>query len=262
VTEAQQLPATGEAATGGTLGKGLAVLQLVAEQGAVTVAEVGRGVGLSRSSAYRLVDRLRAGGYLQEAASAGLYRLGPRVVPIGLAALNQMDVMDVAPARLLKLAEAAGETVNLAVPERDQMVFIYQAEGPGAVKVTAHLGTRRPLNCSSLGKALLASLPPGELEERLPTLRLVALTPNSIVDADALRAELEATTRRGYSIDDEEVEAGVACFGAAIRDYTGRPIAAISIAGPAERMPGKRAEVTASLLAAADDISRRLGYQR
>jgi DNA-binding IclR family transcriptional regulator len=246
----------------GMLDKGLAALQLVAERGSVTVAEVGDGVGLSRSSAYRLVDRLRAGGYLQESRTPGALRLGPSAVPIGLAALNQMDVMDVAPARLRALAEDAGETVNLAVPQRDEMVYVYQAEGPGAVKVTAHLGTRRPLNCSALGKAYLAALPAAELEERLDRLPFVRLTPGSIVDPRRFRAEVDATVERGYAVDDEEVEAGVACVGAAIRDYTGLPVAAMSVAGPAERMPAKRAAVVPLLLVAAREVSTRLGYTR
>jgi DNA-binding IclR family transcriptional regulator len=168
--------------------------------------------------------------------------------------------MDVAPPLLVALARAAGETVNLAVPQRDEMIYVYQAEGPGAVKATAHLGTRRPFNCSSLGKAYLAALPIEDLEERLRGLPLVALTDNSIVRLDLLRDDIEATRARGYSIDAEEVEVGVACVGAAIRDHTGWPVAAISIAGPAQRMQSKRDEVIPLLLSTAEDVSKRTGY--
>jgi IclR family transcriptional regulator, acetate operon repressor len=249
-----------EAAARGTLDKGLAVLQLVAERGAVAVADVGSELGLSRSSAYRLVDRLRTTGYLQESPTAGAFRLGPRVVPIGLAALNQMDIMDVAPARLVELARAAGETVNLAVPQRDEMVYVYQAEGPGAVKVTARLGTRRPVGCSALGKAYLAALEADAREERLRRLPLERLTKHSLPSVKALRAELAVTVERGYAVDEQEAELGVACVGAAIRDYTSGPVAAISIAGPAERMPEKRTTIVPLLVDAAADISSRLGY--
>src|SRR4051794_39005876 len=252
--------ATPPAEAGGLLNKGLAALQLVADRGSATVADVGAGVGLSRSTAYRLVDRLRASGYLQEARLPGAVRLGPPPGRVGLAALNQMEIMDVAPARLLELAQNAGETVNLAVPQRDEMVYVYQAEGPGAVKVTAHLGTRRPLNCSALGKAYLASLAPDELDERLRRLQLVRLTASSIVDATAFLGELDATRARGYALDREEAEDGVACVGAAVRDYTGRPLAAISVVGAAERMPAKHDTVAPLLLAAAADVSQRLGF--
>jgi IclR family transcriptional regulator, acetate operon repressor len=126
--------------------------------------------------------------------------------------------------------------------------------------VTAHLGTRRPLSCSALGKAYLAALPPDELANRLRRLALVRLTDSSIVEVRAFRNELDATVARGYAVDEQEAEDGVACVGAAVRDYTGRPVAAISIAGAAERMPGKRAAVVPLLTAAADEISQRLGY--
>ena len=252
--------ARGEEVTGGLLEKGLALLQLVAERGQVSAGEVGSSLGLSRSSAYRLIDRLRSSGYLEPSRAPGTFRLGPQVVLIGVAAVNQLDIMDVAPRRLTRLAHDAGETVNLAVPRRDEMVYVYQAEGPGGVKVTAHLGTRRPLNCSALGKAYLAALPDEELDELLPRLRLVRLTGSSVLDRDALRADLEATRARGYSLDNEEVEDGVCCLGAAIRDHTGHPVAAISVAGPAERMPGKREVVAPLLLAAADDIAKRTGF--
>ncbi|MEP6696169.1 MAG: IclR family transcriptional regulator [Pseudonocardiales bacterium] len=253
------LPAPGTRTEQGVLERGLAALQFVAERGEVTATGLVQGLQLGRSSAYRLLDRLRSSGYLQESSVPGVFRLGPRVLPIGLAALNQLDIMDIAPAHLMALAKAAGETVNLAVPLNDEMIYVYQAEGPGGVKVTAHLGTRRPLNCSSLGKAYLAALSREELDERLPQLTAVALTVNSVVDIAALRTELDATRARRYSIDAEEVEAGVSCVGAAIRDSTGRPVAAISVAGPAERMPGKHETVVPLVLEAAEQISRRMG---
>jgi IclR family acetate operon transcriptional repressor len=252
--------ARADGAAGTTLEKGLAVVQFAGERGEITAAAVMRRFGLSRSATYRLLDRLRSGGYLQDSAAPGSFRLGPRMVAIGLAALNQMDLMQVAPPLLGPLAEAAGETVNLAVPQGDDMVYVYQHDGPGSIKVTARLGTRRPMNCSSLGKAYLAFLPSAELEERLRTLAYVRLTPRSLTTAAALRPELELTRRRGYAIDDTEVEEGVSCIGAPVLDVRGRSLAAISVAGPAERMPGKRPVVTPMLLDTARTISSRLGY--
>jgi IclR family acetate operon transcriptional repressor len=251
-------PARGDA--GGTLEKGLAIVQFVGERGEVGAGSIMSAFALSRSATYRLLDRLRTGGYLQESATPGCFRLGPRMVAIGLAALNQMDLMHVAPPLLGPLAQAAGETINLAVPHGDEMVYIYQHEGPGSIKVTARLGTRRPMNCTSLGKAFLAFLPDAEREERLATMLYTRLTPRSLVTAEALRPELERTRERGFAIDDVEVEDGVSCLGAPILDYRGHPTAAISIAGPAERMPGKRPLVVPLLLQTAATISTRLGY--
>jgi len=146
------------------------------------------------------------------------------------------------------------------VPQGDEMVYVYQHDGPGSVKVTARLGTRRPMNCTSLGKAFLAFLPDAELQDRLERMAYVRLTGRSLLTAAALRPELTITRDRGYSIDDVEVEEGVSCLGAPILDVHGRPVAAISIAGPAERMPGKRPTVVPLLLETAKTISNRLGY--
>lgn len=245
---------------GGTLEKGLAIVQFVGERGDVTAGAVMAEFGLSRSATYRLLDRLRAGGYLQESGTPGGWRLGPRMVVIGLAALNQMDLVHVAPPLLGPLAQEAGETVNLAVPQGDEMVYVHQHEGPGSIRVTARLGTRRPMNCTSLGKAYLAALPEAEREERLATMAYVRLTANSLVTADTLRPELELTRERGYAIDHVEVEDGVSCLGAAILDYRGRPVAALSVAGPASRMPAKRPDVAPLVQRTAAMISRRLGY--
>lgn len=245
---------------GSTLEKGLAIAQFVAERGEVSAAQVVDAFGLSRSATYRLLDRLRAGGHLQDGLAPGCYRLGPRMVAIGLAALNQLDLMHVAPPLIASLALRAGETVNLAVPDGDEMVYVFQQDGPGAVKVTARLGTRRPMNCTSLGKAVLAALPPAECEALLASMTYVRLTPRSLLTPDELRAEVDRTRERGYAVDDLEVEDGVSCVGAAVLDARGRPVAAISVAGPAERMPGKRADVVPDLIATALSISSRLGY--
>jgi IclR family transcriptional regulator, acetate operon repressor len=265
VTVRDELGGTGvrvdtTAGSGGTLEKGLAIVEFVGERGEVTATAVTEAFGLSRSATYRLIDRLRSGGYLQESGTPGCFRLGPRMVVIGLAALNRMDLMHVAPPLLGPLAEAAGETVNLAVPQGDEMVYVYQHDGPGSVKVTARLGTRRPMSCTSLGKAYLAFLPEPEREDRLARIPYVRLTPRSPLTADALRPELVVTHDRGWSLDDVEVEEGVSCIGAPILDVRGRPVAAISVAGPAERMPGKRPTVVPLLLQTAKTISNRLGY--
>jgi DNA-binding IclR family transcriptional regulator len=171
-----------------------------------------------------------------------------------------MDLMHVAPPLLGPLADAAGETVNLAVPQGDEMVYVYQHDGPGSVKVTARLGTHRPMSCTSLGKAYLAFLPEPEREDRLARMPYVRLTARSPLTADVLRPELVATRDRGWSLDDGEVEEGVSCVGAPILDVRGRPVAAISVAGPAERMPGKRPTVVPLLLQTAKTISNGLGY--
>jgi DNA-binding IclR family transcriptional regulator len=129
------------------------------------------------------------------------------------------------------------------------------------VKMSAQLGSRRPLHCTALGKAYLAALPPRELEVRLAGLELTRFTAATITDPAALGAELDRVRRRGWAVDDEEVEEGVYCLGAAVRDHRRLAVAAISVAGPAYRVRAKATQTGALVAETAAAISRRLGHR-
>ena len=108
----------------------------------------------------------------------------------------------------------------------DAVVYIHKEEGTVAVKMTAQLGSRRPLHCTALGKAYLAALPDQELEARLAGLELTRFTASTITDPAAMAAELGRVRERGWAVDAEEVEEGVYCLGAAVRDHRQLPVAA------------------------------------
>lgn len=249
-------------ARAGTLERGLAILQHFAAVGDSTPSAVASALGLSRSATYRLVERLREWGYLEADPTTERLRLGMQAAQLGMAALAAVDVVRLAPPYLHRLASETKETVNLALPDGDEMVYVYQEEGPASVKMTARLGTRRPLNCTGLGKAYLAALPVDARRARLGSLRLERLTPRSITEPAVLEDELRAVAERGYAVDNVEVEEGVACFAAAVRDARGRPVAAVSVAGPADRVLAKQELVTPLLIATTTAISHRLGHTR
>lgn len=242
-----------------TLAKGLRVLEFTAERRNTTPAEISRELGLSRSATYRLVERLVASGWLAEATGGGL-RLGSRALLLGAAGMGQTDLVQLAPPLLRMLATSAGDTVNLAVPDGDFMTYVAQEEGSEAVRVTARLGTRRPMNCSALGKAYLSTLSDAERDERLANMSYVALTDRSLTDAASLRAEVIRTRLRGYAIDDAEVEQGVSCFAAPVYDFRGTSVAAISVAGPTERVRSREADISAAVQACARNLSLELGF--
>jgi IclR family acetate operon transcriptional repressor len=123
-------------------------------------------------------------------------------------------------------------------------------------------GDRAPLHCTALGKAILANLPPAEMERRLRRRTLKAYTPATLTDPHELRRELARTAARGYSVDNMEHEEDVRCVGAPIRDREGRAFASISVSGPAHRLkPGRDREIARQVIAAAEEISRLLGYR-
>jgi DNA-binding IclR family transcriptional regulator len=158
------------------------------------------------------------------------------------------------------LAEATNETVQLAILDHLSVLYIRVRESRQAVRMSTGLGSRAPAHCTSVGKALLA-FQPAEVVQQVIENGLKRYTENTITEAAALLAELATVRQKGYALDDEEIEVGLRCVAAPIRDHTGQVTAAISVAAPVQRMSKKQVQQTIpSVVAAAETISRRLGY--
>ncbi len=243
----------------GTLERGLAILELLATAGEASAAEVAGRLGLSRSATYRLLATLEQRGYLERAGPNRL-RLGTRTAGLGMAAVAGIDLVTIAPPHLHDLAERTGETAFLAVVDKQELVYLAKEAGPSAVQLSSRLGSRRPLHSTGLGKAYLSSLPDDQLRAVVSGLHLQPSTPNTITDPDALLAAVEAARERGYAVDEGEVEPGVACIAAPIRDHRGVAGAAISVAGPADRVLARERTSGPLVMRTAAAISRRLGH--
>lgn len=244
----------------GTLERGLAVLEHVGARQEISTNAIATQLGLSRSAVYRIVNTLKELEYLEADHITGRVRLGARLVELGVQAMSSTDLHKAAPQFLAALAARSGETIFLAVPDGDGMVYVGKDRGANAVTLHCQLGTRRPQHAGSLGKAWLSALPQAERADRVARMRLDRLTPNTIVDRTQLLDELDRTNRRGWAIDNIENEPDVGCVAAPIRDRTGRPIAAMSIAGPAGRVLLRVADLGPMVADAAGTLSRRLGY--
>jgi DNA-binding IclR family transcriptional regulator len=244
----------------GTLARGLAVLEHVGARQEISTNAIATQLGLSRSAVYRIVNTLKELQFLEADRVTGRVRLGARLVELGVQAMSATDLHKAAPQFLAALAARSGETIFLAVPDGDAMSYVGKDRGTNTVIPHCQLGTRRPQHATSLGKAWLAALPPTERVERVTRMRLDRLTPNTIVDRAQLLDELDRTSRRGWAIDNIENEPDVGCVAAAIRDRTGRPVAAVSIAGPAARVLLRIAELGPMVAEAAGTLSRRLGH--
>lgn len=243
----------------GTLDRGLAILQLLATRGSASAAEVAQSLQTSRSTAYRLLSTLQEYGYVEPAELPSQLRLGIKAAEIGMAAIASVDVTRIAPPYLRELVAQASETAFLAIVDDHAVVYMHREPGPNGVQMSARLGSRRPLYCTALGKAYLSALPDDAREAIVRELDLRGFTANTIVDYEALLEELERTRERGYAIDNVEGEAGVGCFGAPILNYSGLPIAAISVAGPADRILPNQERTGPQVRQTAAAISRRLG---
>ena len=195
-----------------------------------------------------------AGGYLAQNESTNRYYLGRSALLLGQVAQRNLG-LEHAHSVLERLGEGTGESLNLGVRDGDGVVVALRVPSPDALRFDQPPGTRVALDCSAMGKALLAFGPDaGAVLARLGPLE--ARTPHTHTDPRAVLAELEATRRRGWSMDDEESVVGVRCVRAPVLDGAGRPRAAIALQAPAARMPHSRIEALApSVVAAATEIA-------
>jgi DNA-binding IclR family transcriptional regulator len=244
----------------GTLERGLSILQFFKVSPEAMIPEVADALGLSRSTTYRIAERLRELGFLEVNASTNRWRLGREAVQLGVVALQSTDVMQVAPELLQALLQMAGEAVNLAVFDADSMVLLYREQGPQSVTISSRLGSHRPMHASSLGKAFLAAM--GDAERRVLMSRIVLkrYTEQTITSPAALDRDIAEIRARGYSIDRSEFEATLACCAAAVFDHRGLPVAAISVSGPAERVSPQFERIGGMVSNTARAISIRLGF--
>lgn len=213
--------------------KFVAVLQLIADQNApLTIAQLAALSGYPRPTVYRILAALMAEGMVVENPRTKQFEVGPRLINLASKAWDRSDIRTTAIDHLQALRDATRETVHLAVPIDNGMVYIEKLESPQAVRMTSRIGTRVTLYSSSVGKSFLAGLDNERCERLLQGIRMERFTEHTITDLDTLRAEIAETRQRGYAEDREENEAQIFCYGAAITGADGQPVACISISIP------------------------------
>jgi DNA-binding IclR family transcriptional regulator len=187
-----------------------------------TQSTVARALGLlqylARHTGEHGVRALPETGFVRQNHETDRYSSGVAAVQLGIAALGVLDLTTVAPPALRKLVAETGESAFLAVLDDTEVVYLLKEEGRHSIRTMARLGSRRPLHCTALGKALLAALPPREAAALLARAGLPRQTAQTITDPARLLAQLAEVGERGYATDHEEVEEGLACVAAPIRD--------------------------------------------
>ena len=217
-------------------------------------------LGLAKSTVHRLATTLVEYDILEQNRETGKYRPGLALFELGTMVRRKMDTNSGAQVQIHALADVTGETVQLAILDHLSVLYIRIRESRQAVRMSSGLGSRAPAHCTGVGKALIAFQPP-EIVQQIVDNGLKRYTQGTITDPEKLRAELATIRQKGYAIDDEEIEVGLRCIAAPIRDHSGQVTAAISVAAPVQRMTKKNLQATIpSVVAAAEAISRRLGY--
>lgn len=236
--------------------------QLAAHPAGASLQRLAQETGLAKSTVHRLLASLVSLGYAAQEPETGRYRLTLKMFELSSGIVNSMEIMDVAKAHLERLSQRTGEAVHLVIRDARDIVYIYKTES-GPMRMSSRVGLRSPLYCTGVGKAILATLPPEEVEDVWNHSSLKKLTSRTVVDLTEMQDQLAEVRANGYAIDDEENEMGVRCVAVAIPGPDGRAESAFSISGLAPYMTPERIRRVAALaLDTRTDILADLGVGR
>ena len=246
----------------GSIQRALDILNLFSSQSSeLGTTEIAKALGLHKSTTASLVYTLEANGYLSQNPDTRKYRLGLKLVERAFAMLDEVEVRQVAYPFLRELRDQWNETVNLAILDGPDIVYVERMLGTKALGMRSEVGRRAPAHSTALGKAILSCLPVPAVSAFVSQYGLSATTPRTITDPDKFLAELEKTREQGYAVDDEENEIGGRCVAVPVFDHTGQPVAAVSVSAPTARLPvSEFPQVGAMVRGTARCISRGLGY--
>lgn len=246
-----------------TLGRGLSVLSLFSRDASdLSLTEISKSADLNMTTSLRIASTLVEAGYLRRDPETKRYRPALKVLQLGFAALQSLDVRQVARPPLERLSQETGETVSHAVLDGLEIVYVDRIRNRQIVGVVLGLGSRLPAHCTSMGKAMLAFLSNEQLSKRLKRARLSACTANSITSVEDLQNDLVKVRERGYAINDQELAMGLRALAAPILGADGRAVAAVNVSGSTETISRSRVreELAPRLLEATAEISQVLGH--
>lgn len=228
----------------------------------LSLTEIATGLKVNKSTLFRLLVTLQEFDLVEKDPETECYRLGLKTLHWAEACLSGIQLSRIASPFLHKLMETTQETVHLAMYDKGEVVYIDKVDSPHSIRMVSHIGAHMPAYSTSMGKVFLAHLPESNLDE-VVARGLRPRTTNTLTTAQALRKNIEEVRLRGYAVDNEENEPEVRCVGAPIFDHRLRIVAAISVSGPAMRMPLEQVEqLGQAVKQSAEEISKHLGFRR
>jgi IclR family acetate operon transcriptional repressor len=232
------------------------LLRVLESEQPVALTELAAATGIPKSTASRLISALERRGLVEQDGQRGRLRPGPAILRVAERSMLERNVVELARPTLDALAEASGETINLAVPARHGVEHVAQVDSRHFLGTGQWLGRSVDYHCTAVGKVFMAfdraATPLGPLTSHAPA---------TITDPRRLRSELEVIRRTEFATAVDELEPGLAAMAAPVRGARGDVMAALSITGPTVRMtPVRILELQPVLLEEAHALSRRLGY--
>lgn len=227
----------------------------------LTLTEICARVRLPKTTVFRYLYTLREAGLVTHNPTTDLYQFSLRVWELGQLADERPRIGEIALPFMRQLRDRFNETINLAILDDKEVVFLDTVESRHAVLAHVTPGSRYPAYCMALGKAMLAFMPEEQWRRHVPP-RLSPRTSTTITSLTALKQDLQSTRERGYALNQGENEEDACCVGAPIFDQSGQVLAAVSLSAPGRRLyraldNGAAAAVMQTVAA----ISQRLGYR-
>ncbi|WP_022665814.1 IclR family transcriptional regulator [Desulfospira joergensenii] len=228
----------------------------------LTLEEIVQKTGYKKTTCFRLIKTMMALGLVETAPGTKTYQFGTRLVSLGLSALKNMNLHTYAMPILKRLNDETGETINLTILNGTEILYVERIMSDYLVNINVNIGDRLPVYCASMGKAILAFLPPPRLEQILKQIEYQPKTDRTLLSREALLKELKEIRGRGFAINDEELELGLRAVASPVFNYAGEAFAAVNIAWTTARRPERKAfsEFSGKIISAAREISRLMGY--
>jgi len=228
------------------------------------VTELSKRLKLHKNNVFRLLATLESRSYIEQNKVTENYRLGLKTLELGQTFIKQMGLLRQSRPILEWLVKECNETSYVAILKEFHIVYLEVVETDLTVRVVPRVGARLPAYCTAAGKIQMAYMTEEELENYLPNKELKRNTPNTITDKEDFKRHLKDVAEMGYAVDNEELDVGVKCVGAPIRDYTRRIVGAVSISGPSMRFSDERMEKELIPLVrkASEEISLKLGFHK
>lgn len=244
-----------------SLSRAVSILNALARtDDGMTLTDVANTVGLAPSTAHRLLTSLQQERFVRFDQGAGLWFVGVQAFIVGSAFVRTRELVSMARPYMRRLMEESGETVNLAVEDTGEAIYLAQIECREMMRAFATPGARVPLHCSGVGKALLAAYDESRLQRILGDRELIKATRQTITTMDGLKRAFDEIRGRGWAFDDEEHAVGLRCVAAVVHNEFREPVCAVSLSGPKARITDQRVPQLGVLVSqAAQDITREIG---
>ena len=232
----------------------------------LSLGELSEKVDLPKGTTHRLLTSMAYFDFIRQDQVSKHYHLGFKLVELGNNLLSHIDIRKEARSYLINLSDDIQETVHLVVLDQNKALYIDKVDlhsRRGGLQMVSRLGSRNPLNCTAVGKILLAYMPEMDAKIIIQHIDPHQRTNNTITDPSEMKRHLAMIRTKGYALDDEENEVGIRCIAAPIRNEIGKVVAAMSVSGPTTRITIEKIDETLKnrVMKTAMRISRKLGYR-